>query len=74
MKPIYIFAGLAVLFVVYTEQQQTTAKNTQQLQLALLNQQTQQLAVAAANSPAGLINSVVGGLGTIASLSGFGLD
>lgn len=74
MKPIYIFAALAVLFVIYTENQKTTAMQTQQLQLAAMNQQTAQLALATANSPAGLINSVVGGLGSIATLSGFGLD
>jgi len=74
MKPIYVFAALAVLFVIYTENQKTAALQTQQLQLAAINNQTAQLAVAAANSPAGLINSVVGGLGSIATLSGFGLD
>jgi hypothetical protein len=74
MRPIYIFAGLAVLFVVYSENQRTAAMQTQQLQLAALNNQTAQLAIASANSPAGLINSVVGGIGTLANLSGFGLD
>lgn len=74
MKPVYVFAILAVLFVMYTEQAKTAAANTQQLQLAALNLQQSQLAVAAANSPAGLINSVVGGINNIANLSGFGLD
>jgi hypothetical protein len=74
MRPIYIFAGLAVLFVIYTEEQKTTAAQTSALQLAALNNSTAQLALQAANSPAGIINSVVGGIGSIATLSGFGLD
>lgn len=74
MRPIYIFAGLAVLFVIYTENQKTAALQNQQLQLAAINNQTAQIALAASNSPAGLISSVVGGLGSLASLSGFGLD
>lgn len=73
MRPIYIFAGLAVLFVIYSQQQQT-------MQAQLLANQSQynldkqQLALQAANSPAGIINSVVGGLGSVASLAGYGLD
>jgi hypothetical protein len=74
MRPIYVFAGLAVLFVIYTEQQRTTAAQTQQLALMQANLTSQQLAIQSANSPAGLINSVVGGIGSIATLSGFGLD
>jgi hypothetical protein len=71
MRPIYIFAILAVLFVIYTQQQKTTATQTTTLELAQLKAQS---AIAAANSPAGMINTVVGGLGNLASLTGFGLD
>jgi hypothetical protein len=74
MRPIYVFAILAVLFVIYSQNQKQTATYNQQLALAQLNQQNSQLAIAAANSPAGIINSVVGGLGSIASLAGYGLD
>lgn len=74
MSPVYVFAILAVLFVVYTENQKTAATNAQQLALAQVNLDKQQLAIQAQNSPAGLIGSVVGGLGNLATLTGFGLD
>jgi hypothetical protein len=74
MSPVYVFAILAFLFVIYTENQKMTQQNQQQLALAQLNLSQQQLAIQSANSPAGLINSVVGGLGNIANLAGFGLD
>lgn len=73
MRPIYLFAGLAVLFVLYSQQQQ-------QMQLAAITAQNQynldkqQLALQAANTPGGIINSVMGGIGSIASLAGYGLD
>lgn len=74
MRPIYVFAILAFLFVIYTENQRATMQANQQLALAQMNLQTQQNAIAAANSPAGLIGSVVGGINTLAGLAGFGLD
>lgn len=74
MSPVYVFAILGVLFVIYTENQKTAQQQQQQLALAQLNLDQQQLAIQSANSPAGLINSVVGGIGNIATLAGFGLD
>lgn len=74
MTPIYVFAGLAVLFVIYTQNQKTATTQANSLALAQLNLDQQQLAIQAQNSPAGLIGSVVGGLGNLAQISGFGLD
>jgi hypothetical protein len=74
MRPIYIFAGLAVLFIIYTEQQQQTMQLQQQQWLGQYNLDRQQLALQAANSPGGLINSIVGGISSIAGLAGYGLD
>ena len=74
MRPVYVFAFLAVLFVIYTENQTKTLAYQSQLALQQMNLQRQQLAVQAANTPAGLISSVVSGVGNIASLAGFGLD
>jgi hypothetical protein len=74
MRPIYLFAGLAVLFVLYTQQQQQQMTLQQQQWLGQYNLDKQQLALQAANSPAGLITSISGGISSIASLAGFGLD
>lgn len=74
MSPVYMFAILAVLFVIYSENQKTAQAQQSQLALAQLNLDKQQLAIQAQNSPAGLITSVVGGLGTLSTLAGFGLD
>jgi hypothetical protein len=74
MRPAYMFAILAVLFVIYTENQSQTAKYNYRLALNQQNMDRAQLAAYTANTPAGLIGSIVGGIGSLANLAGYGLE
>lgn len=75
MKPIYVFAILGVLFVLFVESKSSSATSSNAVQIANANAAAAQAQTSYGDSTSAIIGASVAGAGSLfQDFSGYGLD